>query len=64
VALCTAGICLDVIGLNYSLISFDAMMKIVERFPRLEMNADDALLLSHRKGEAGNDLRQLRPRFR
>jgi hypothetical protein len=37
VALCTAGICLDVIGLDFSLISSDAMMKIVEGFPRLEM---------------------------
>jgi HD domain-containing protein len=37
VALCTAGICLDVIGLQYNVISSDAMMKIVDEFPRLEM---------------------------
>jgi hypothetical protein len=37
VALCTAGICLDVIGLQYSAISSDAMMKIVDGFPRLGM---------------------------
>jgi hypothetical protein len=37
VALCTAGICLDVVGLQYSVISSDAMMKIVDGFPRLRM---------------------------
>ena len=37
VALCTAGICLDVVGLNYDVISFDAMTKIVDQFPRLGM---------------------------
>jgi hypothetical protein len=37
VTLCTAGICLDVIGLQYSVISSDAIMKIVGEFPRLEM---------------------------
>jgi hypothetical protein len=37
VALCTAGICLDVVGLQYSVISSDVMMKIVDEFPRLGM---------------------------
>jgi HD domain len=37
VALCTAGICLDVVGLQYSVISTDSIMKIVDEFPRLGM---------------------------
>jgi hypothetical protein len=37
VALCTAGICLDVVGLNYSVISSDSIMKIVDEFPRVGM---------------------------
>jgi hypothetical protein len=37
VALCTAGVCLDVIGLQYSLIPFDEMTRIVDAFPRLGM---------------------------
>jgi hypothetical protein len=37
VALCTAGICLDVVGLQYSVISSDSIMKIVDEFPRLGM---------------------------
>jgi hypothetical protein len=37
VALCTAGICLDVVGLQYSLIPANEMKGIVEAFPRLEM---------------------------
>jgi len=39
VALCTAGICLDVVGLNYNVISSEAIMKIVGEFPRLGMKA-------------------------
>lgn len=35
VALCTAGICLDVVGLQYSRISTAEMRAIVEAFPRL-----------------------------
>lgn len=35
VALCTAGICLDVVGLQYSRISAVEMRAIVEAFPRL-----------------------------
>jgi hypothetical protein len=37
VALCTAGVCLDVVGLQYSLIPSDEMTKIVGEFPRLDM---------------------------
>jgi len=37
VALCTAGICLDVIGLQYSLIPAEEMAMIVKEFPRLDM---------------------------
>jgi hypothetical protein len=39
VALCTAGICLDVVGLQYGLIPSDEMKKIVEDFPRLGMRS-------------------------
>jgi hypothetical protein len=37
VALCTAGICLDVVGLQYDVITSDEMKKIVDEFPRLRM---------------------------
>ncbi|ESY65228.1 MULTISPECIES: hypothetical protein [Mesorhizobium] len=37
VALCTAGICLDVVGLQYSLISSAEIARIVGEFPRLQM---------------------------
>jgi len=37
VALCTAGICLDVVGLQYGLIPPDEITKVVEAFPRLGM---------------------------
>jgi hypothetical protein len=37
VALCTAGICLDVIGLQYALLPQDDITRIVDEFPRLEM---------------------------
>src|SRR5215212_9541454 len=37
VALCTAGICLDVVGLQYSLISPAEIARIVGEFPRLQM---------------------------
>jgi hypothetical protein len=39
VALCTAGICLDVVGLRYDLIPTDEIRKIVGEFPRLEMKS-------------------------
>jgi hypothetical protein len=39
VALCTAGICLDVVGLQYGLIPSDEMGTIVEDFPRLGMKS-------------------------
>jgi hypothetical protein len=37
VALCTAGVCLDVVGLQHSLIPPNEMTKIVGEFPRLDM---------------------------
>ena len=37
VALCTAGICLDVVGLQYELIPAAEIATIVEEFPRLDM---------------------------
>lgn len=37
VALCTAGICLDVIGWQYDLLPPDEIAKVVEEFPRLQM---------------------------
>ena len=39
VALCTAGVCLDVVGLQYDLIPPDEMKTIVREFPRLGMKA-------------------------
>ncbi|TIV91477.1 MAG: hypothetical protein E5V85_30855, partial [Mesorhizobium sp.] len=37
VALCTAGVCLDVVGLNYETIPASEIARIVGEFPRLEM---------------------------
>lgn len=37
VALCTAGVCLDVVGLQSDLISRDEMKQILDAFPRLGM---------------------------
>ncbi len=37
VALCTAGICLDVVGLQYQALAADDIGRIVEAFPRLQM---------------------------
>jgi Domain of unknown function (DUF3330) len=39
VALCTSGIALDVIGLQYELIPSDEMKRIVGEFPRLDMKS-------------------------
>jgi hypothetical protein len=39
VALCTAGICLDVVGLQYDAIPSDETRKIVHTFPRLGMKS-------------------------
>ena len=39
VALCTAGICLDVVGLQYALIPSDEIKEIVDAFPRLGMKS-------------------------
>ena len=37
VALCTAGICLDVVGLQYDQLPANEIAKVVEEFPRLQM---------------------------
>ncbi|TIT60844.1 MAG: hypothetical protein E5W90_33335, partial [Mesorhizobium sp.] len=37
VALCTAGICLDVVGLQYEIIPAMEIARIVTEFPRLDM---------------------------
>jgi len=37
VALCTAGVCLDVVGLQYDLIPSKEMQTIIAEFPRLQM---------------------------
>jgi hypothetical protein len=39
VALCTAGVCLDVVGLQYDLIPQAEIKKIVDEFPRLGMKS-------------------------
>ena len=39
VALCTAGVCLDVVGLQYDLVPADEIRKIVDAFPRLGMKS-------------------------
>lgn len=47
VALCTAGICLDVVGLQYDLLPQDDIASIVEAFPRLEMKRRMSLCFCH-----------------
>jgi hypothetical protein len=47
VALCTAGVCLDVVGLQYDLIPPDEMRTIVREFPRLGMKARMARCFCH-----------------
>jgi hypothetical protein len=39
VSLCTAGVCLDVVGLQYDLIPPDQIKEIIGQFPRLEMKS-------------------------
>jgi hypothetical protein len=39
VALCTAGICLDVVGLQYDVVPSNEMRTIVKQFPRLGMKS-------------------------
>jgi hypothetical protein len=39
VALCTAGVCLDVVGLQYDRIPSDEIKTIVDEFPRLGMKS-------------------------
>ena len=47
VALCTAGVCLDVVGLQYDLIPPGEMRTIVREFPRLGMKARMARCFCH-----------------
>ncbi|MER8771160.1 hypothetical protein NKH63_20815 [Mesorhizobium sp. M0960] len=47
VALCTAGICLDVVGLQYSLVSSAEIAKIIGEFPRLQMKRRMARCFCH-----------------
>lgn len=47
VALCTAGICLDVVGLQYSSIPSAEMKAIVAEFPRLGMKRQMTLCFCH-----------------
>lgn len=47
VALCTSGICLDVVGLQYDLLPKDDIARIVETFPRLEMKRRMSLCFCH-----------------
>ncbi|WP_123147300.1 hypothetical protein [Mesorhizobium delmotii] len=47
VALCTAGICLDVVGLQYELIPAAEIARIVEEFPRLDMKRRMTGCFSH-----------------
>jgi hypothetical protein len=39
VALCTAGVCLDVVGLQYDLIPPNEMQRVIDEFPRLGMKS-------------------------
>jgi hypothetical protein len=39
VALCTAGVCLDVVGLQYEIIPSGEIRRIVDEFPRLKMKS-------------------------
>lgn len=39
VALCTAGVCLDVVGLQHGLIPSDEMKRVIDKFPRLGMKS-------------------------
>ncbi len=47
VALCTAGICFDVVGLQYELVPPHEVAAIVEAFPRLHMKARMAECFCH-----------------
>ncbi|WP_445487525.1 hypothetical protein [Rhodopseudomonas sp. RCAM05734] len=47
VALCTAGICLDVIGLQYNAIPSGEIALIVDNFPRLDMKRRMSSCLCH-----------------
>ena len=64
VALCTAGICLDVVGLQYRSYPLRRDERIVDEFPRLGMKRRMTRCFCRIARPTGNYLRQLRPRFR
>jgi len=47
VSLCTAGVCLDVVGLQYDLLSGQEVARIVVEFPRLQMKTRMAKCFCH-----------------
>ncbi|MDM9649452.1 hypothetical protein QTL96_28965 [Rhizobium sp. S163] len=47
VALCTAGICLDVVGLQYSFVPLTEIQTIVSAFPRLGMKRQMSMCFCH-----------------
>jgi hypothetical protein len=68
VALCTAGICLDVVGLQYDLIPPNETKAIVEEFPRLGMKSRMTrcfccIARSHPETSHDNFLRDFGERF-
>ena len=68
VALCTAGVCLDVVGLQYELIPPGEMKTIVEKFPRLGMKSRMTrcfccMAKSHPETSYDNFLRDFGERF-
>ena len=68
VALCTAGICLDVVGLQYGIIPTDEMKKIVDEFPRLGMKSQMtrcfcSIAQSHPQTTYDNFMRDFGERF-
>ncbi|WP_457661363.1 HD domain-containing protein [Sinorhizobium medicae] len=65
VSLCTAGICLDVVGLGYERVRAVEMKAITTAFPRLRPEKeDDEMLLSYGRSGAANHIRQLSKRLR
>src|SRR5262252_2592541 len=68
VALCTAGICLDVVGLQFELIPPGEMKTIVDKFPRLAMKSRMTrcfccMAKSHPETSYDNFLRDFGERF-
>jgi hypothetical protein len=68
VALCTAGVCLDVIGLQYEVIPSEQIKRIVDEFPRLAMKSRMtrcfcSIAQSHPQTSYDNFLRDFGERF-